>query len=119
MLMAALMLLINFRVASATCAMPAPAQSATPSRAASATHYHQQPSEADMADDSDAPSDAPSDVPVRGACCQAMASCGTSLIQSQSSTAMVERLAPALAVAAQGKIPVGRIAAPEPPPPKA
>ena len=64
-------------------------------------------------------SEAPCETPVRTECCQAMISCGSNLFSSGTSTSILPQHDVAIVTPYTLRIPTSRIAAPEPPPPKA
>lgn len=108
------MLHVNVEVAYAACE----SVDSTSANSAEASHHHEEASTADGVGDDRTDPDAPSAPPLCGACCQAMASCGTSIIVERDDASMTGLSALALAVGPPGEIPLDRNQAPEPPPPK-
>ncbi|PYP53235.1 MAG: hypothetical protein DMD39_05375 [Gemmatimonadetes bacterium] len=116
LLIAVLVLQLNIQSVAAACSTNSShAKSSAPRHTKTVPDHHHVAARSQEAEHSEAPCE----TPVRTECCQAMISCGGTLLSSATSTSILSQHDIAIVTPYTLRIPTSRIAAPEPPPPKA
>src|SRR5215212_5494414 len=116
LLMALLTVQLNVQSVAAACSTNrSHAKNAAATHPKTSAHHHQPIAALQEVEQNQAPCEAP----LRAVCCQAMTSCSGNLFSSGTSTSVATRREVLLVARYALQFPSSRIAAPEPPPPKA
>jgi len=116
LLIAVLMLQLNIQSVAAACSTNSShAKSSAAKHTKTVPHHHHVTAGSQEVEHSHAPCK----TPPRAECCQAMTSCGSTLFSGRSSAPIASQRELAVVTPYTLRIPTSRIAAPEPPPPKA